>query len=173
MAKSFKFKDNMYLDTKSIVHDKKLLSDVLNKLSKNPVGEFTIWQGNKLITNDNTFQYLGTYYNLYPCLQTKFPEKIGFTRKYKLALDWTDSKTSGNIYIRFTDINGNNIQEKMFPYTYGSINDGIRKTYIQDAPDLSVYGNGHVNLSCTPDWASGGQFRIYRVYLLVYDELEV
>ena len=35
MAKSFKFKDNMYLDTKSIVYDKKLLSDLLNKLSKN------------------------------------------------------------------------------------------------------------------------------------------
>lgn len=35
MSKSFKFKEDMYLDTKSIVHDKKLLSDVLNKLSKN------------------------------------------------------------------------------------------------------------------------------------------
>lgn len=31
MSKSFKFKNNMYLDTKGIVHNKELLSDVLNK----------------------------------------------------------------------------------------------------------------------------------------------
>lgn len=29
MSKSFKFKNNMYLDTKGIVHNKKLLSDIL------------------------------------------------------------------------------------------------------------------------------------------------
>lgn len=31
MSKSFKFKNNMYLDTKGIVHNKQLLSDILNK----------------------------------------------------------------------------------------------------------------------------------------------
>lgn len=30
MSKSFKFKNNMYLDSKSIVHNKELLSNVLN-----------------------------------------------------------------------------------------------------------------------------------------------
>lgn len=31
MSKSFKFKNNMYLDTKGIVHNKKLLSDILSE----------------------------------------------------------------------------------------------------------------------------------------------
>ena len=35
MSKSFKFKNNMYLDTKGIVHNKELLSNVLNKKQKN------------------------------------------------------------------------------------------------------------------------------------------
>lgn len=32
MSKSFKFKNNMYLDSKSIVHNKKNLSEILNKM---------------------------------------------------------------------------------------------------------------------------------------------
>ena len=49
MSKSFKFKNNMYLDTKGIVHNKKLLSDILYTIgsiymSKNNTNTSTLYE---------------------------------------------------------------------------------------------------------------------------------
>ena len=170
MARSFKFKNDMYLDTKGIVHNKILLSELL---SQNPIGEFVLWEGNKLITNNNTYQYIATYYSIIANLEKKFPIKIGLKRRYKLVLEYTDNKTSGDVYIRFTAPNAIdlNVQERLFENVYGVIADGTRYLGILEAPDFSIYTN-HVDIYCTPDFATGGQVRIYKLYLLVYDELE-
>ena len=52
MAKSFKYKDNTYLDTKGIVHNRKLLADIIY-----PVGSIYISANN---TNPSTY-YGGTW----------------------------------------------------------------------------------------------------------------
>lgn len=154
MSKSYKFKNGNYIDSTGIVHNKTLLSELLKQMSKNPIGEFVLWEGNMLITNDNTFQWIGAYYNINAQLIEKYPVKTGFNRKYKLVLDYTDNKTEGAVYIRFTDFVGNNIEDKLFPFTWGDIYSDIRHFAILDAPDFTKY-NTHINLYCTPDWASG------------------
>lgn len=174
MNKSYKLKNENYIDTRGIVNNKVILSDLLKNMSKNPIGEFVLWEGNKLITSNNTYQYIGTYYNINGNLKSKFPIKEGFKRKYKLALEYTDNKTEGNVYIRFAswgDAN-KNAQERLFQITWGTVADGTKNFGLLDAPDFSIYVN-HIDIFCTPDFATGGQVRIYKVYLLVYDELEV
>lgn len=161
----------LQLKGKNIANIIKIIEAIKQKNSE-PIGEFILWEGNQLFTNDGTFQYLGNYYNFLTCLLSKYPLKTGFKRSYKLQLDYTDNKSSGSTYIRFTDYDGGNIQEKLFPFTWGAVDSGIRKMAIVDAPDLSVY-TGHIRLSCTQDYATGGSSRLYKLSLLVYDELEV
>lgn len=156
MARSYKLENENYIDTKGIVHNKVLLSEVLKNMSKNPIGELVLWEGNKLITNNGTYQFIGTYYNIYEMLLKRFPLKEGFKRKYMIALDYTDSKPTGNVYIRFsfwTDIN-DRAQERLFHITCGDCTDGVRRVDILPAPDFSVY-TPHMNMYCTPDFATG------------------
>lgn len=172
MNKSYRLKNGNYIDTRGIVNNKVILSDLLRNMSKNPIGEFVLWEGNRLITCDNTYQYIGTFYNINVNLEIKFPIKEEFKRKYKLALEYTDNKTNGNVYIRFSKTDGTNIQERLFLNTWGTVGDGTKHFGCLEAPDFSVYEN-HIDMFCTPDFATGGQVRIYKLYLLVYDELEV
>lgn len=138
---------------------------------ENSVGEFILWQGNRLITADGSFQFLGIYYNWKTYLLNRYPLKDGYERSYKILLEYTDNKTSGSIYIRFRNNSASFSREILFPFTWGGIDDGIRRAEIMNFSDDIVNNlNGHMNIHTTPDYETGGQYRLYRLALLVYDK---
>lgn len=63
MSKSFKFKNNMYLDTKGIVHEKTFLNNILDKLLKSNIlyeseeGVTAGANGNSVILNDSVTNF--------------------------------------------------------------------------------------------------------------------
>ncbi len=119
-------------------------------------GEIVLWQGNKLITNDNTYQYIATFYNINFTLEHIFPLKEGFKRRYELVLEYTDNKPRGNVYIRFTEWNNinANAEERLFVNMGGAVKDGTKGVQVLSAPDFSKYVN-HTDIYCTPDFATG------------------
>ena len=181
MSKSIKLQDNTYFDTKGISHNKKALYDIIEKqnkvidsMSKNPVGDFAIWEGDVLKTGDSTYTWtwLTTFYALKTCIETKYPLRSGFKRTAKIYIVATDNKSSGNLYIRVKNSNDDvYLKEYLFSCTWGSVVDQVRNFRIADF-DYANLPYGHKDFFVTPDFATGGTIRIYKIGLLIYDTLE-
>lgn len=151
------------------------LYDLLKKKFQEPAGEFTIFNGNYVGKEDGTYKEIATLYDFYNSLLDKFPLKEGFTRKYKIAMDYTNTNivNDGHIYVRFANYDtGANMKEYLFDNVWGSIEDGTRKTQIMDFDIETISKIAHFRLKVSPGFGSGADYRIYRVYLIVYDVLE-
>lgn len=143
--------------------------NLLNNLFENPVGELLLWEGNILIDNPSsgTWEKLTTFYWLKNRLEKVYPLKTGFTRTAKLCMEYSDNKSEGNVYVKFEDSDYNK------QYIFSRLNGNSEETYrTLDFEDFDYDGltTGHKEISVTPDWASGGKVRIYRLYLLIYDK---
>lgn len=169
-----KLKDNKLLDTSSSSYRRKDLSTIIYNLQETPIGEFVLWEGNKLISNNNSFQFIGTRYQALGDLRQIFPEKAGYTRSYKLKLEYTDNKSSGGVYITLRDNNDSNSTDFIFGKTWGGTDDGVRRSDVLNFPNsnwskfpswIKIYG--------TPDFATGGSIRYYKLSLLIYDKIIV
>lgn len=160
-------------------------ADILNQMqnetknlimeeSKKPVGEFTLWQGNLYGVEDGAFKEIAICYNGYGCLLKKFPLKEGFTRKYKIAMEYTNTNIpNGHMFLQFSNFDTDySMKEYLFDNVYGSDADGVRKTQIQDFDIDTIKQVGHFKLKVTPTFNSQAAYRIYRIYLIVYDVLE-
>lgn len=157
-------------NNKIIAELQKTISGLTSKvaeLNKIPVGEFTLWEGNKYISNNGTFQWIGIRYSASQDLLNQFPTKVGYTRKHALVLDYSDNKTQGAVYIRLNS--PNQAQEFLFPLTWGDPSDGVRRSARLNMNDGSPFTGGHVDIYCTPDFATGGNIRLYRLFIQVYD----
>ena len=107
MPKSFKFKNNMYLDSKGIVHNKTILSDFLPKLSRH----YDMEKASEINLNNYVTPgryYIGNKYTNAPLSSTIFGVLIVITSRY-YSWNKTDQSnwiwqiildTSGNIFIR-------------------------------------------------------------------------
>ena len=144
-------------------------------LSKNPIGEFTLWEGNTSGTENGSFHWLSCYYTPKDRVVDKFPLKTGFTRKYKLVIDYTTTGigTNGQFFVQFKVANGGAVlKEYSFENVWGLITDGVRSQDMKDF-DIADLGTSHIDISVSPTYGSGAGYRVYRIYLLVYDEMEV
>lgn len=150
----------------------KALYDYLKLRSQQPLGEFTIWQGNFLKTGNDTWSNLGVFYGMKEAILYRYPLKTGYTRKVKIVLDETDNKSSGGIYVRLTNtpFSGSFTREYIFGVTWGSTTDGVRNHKYLDF-NFDELPNGHMQIDITPDFATDGTIRIYRVYFIIYDEI--
>ena len=227
MSKAVKLRNNLYLDSTSIVYNRKKLNEEIasiweaintnktslqnsinsvnstlqssiNSVNSNlttsinnvnndlkaklksttdtPIGEFTIWEGNVEIQNNSTWHWIGEFYAAKMHLLNKFPLRSGYTRKYKIAMDYTDNITQEGyaVYLGLTDANTGRRTEYLFDLTWGSTTSGVRRTGIRDFDANTLPGN-HWTIHVTPAHAvrQGTPVRIYRIYLLVYDVLNV
>ena len=172
MAKAIKLNNDIYLDSNNVNYKRKILKDIISNILSNPIGEFIIWEGNKEITSNGTWQQIATYYSLKETVIAKFPLKDKFTRKYKLCLEVTDNIGGvGNYeYIKFSQESYS--KEYMYPNIWGSSEDGYRAFKMQDF-DFDGLPNGTITIYATPAFlASGSTMRIYKLYLLIYDTIE-
>ena len=170
MAKSIKLSNETFIDTSSIMHNKKQLKNILNSIFENPIGEFILWEGNILKTGNNLWTNLATWYWLKSKIEYKYPLKNGYKRSAKLYVVKTDNKSKGNIYVRLQDLdNGSYYKEYLFPVTWGGTDDGTRSLDIVDF-DYDGLTDGHKKIDFTPDFAHGGIVRIYKIGLLLYDK---
>lgn len=138
-----------------------------------------LWQGDILVTYaENTFQYLGTYYNFLECILNLFPLKAGFKRVYKIAMDYTDNKTAGSTFIQLITADSTSEVQVDFPFTWGSADSHIGHMNIGKKPETEeeivdiTKLQGNIIIRVTPDGTNGGQTRIRKVSILVYDILE-
>ncbi|MBO5143033.1 MAG: hypothetical protein J6C46_08640 [Clostridia bacterium] len=136
----------------------------------NPVGEFTLWEGNFFTENNIGWKHLGTVYSLVPDCLYKFPLRQGYTRKYKLAVDYTTTNTAG-FHIRLTKTTDGGGVELIYGNVWGSTDDGVRAHGILDL-DLNAISGSHVNIECTTAFATQSWYRVYKIAVLVYDVLE-
>ena len=147
-----------------------------NSLFSNPIGEFILWEGNTSGTENGSFHWLACYYNAKINVLQKFPLKTGFTRKYKLVIDYTTTNIlseTGHFFVQFKVANGGAVlKEYAFRNIWGLTTDGVRTQDIKDF-DIADLGTEHIDISVTPQYGSGAAYRVYRIYLLVYDEMEV
>ena len=150
----------------------KNLVDVLQRMSKRRVGEFTLWEGNRSFSANGSFQWLGTHYSPVNNLLRDFPLQSGYTRSYKLYLDYTTNNiTNGSLYIQFKNFNDVVLQEYLFSNVWGDPSDNVRTRNVLDF-DINSLGTGHINLNVTSSFASGScSWRIYRLFIAIYDEL--
>jgi hypothetical protein len=181
MSKAIKLKNDVYLDSTGIVHNGINLKTVLdginskvNTLYENPVGEFTIWEGDVTKVGNGTWTQLGTYYFLKSCIENKFPLKTGFKRSAKIYIEEVDNKQSGNIYVKVSGIDSNDTYSKeyLFPPTWGGTGSSTLqvKTFKMLDFDYNGLTGGHKDIFVTPDFATNGTVRIYKVGLLIYDK---
>ena len=181
MSKAIKLKNDVYLDSAGIVHNKINLKTVLdginskvNTLYENPVGEFTIWEGDVTKVGNGTWTQLGTYYFLKSCIENKFPLKTGFKRSAKIYIEEVDNKQSGNIYVKVSGIDSNDTYSKeyLFPPKWrGSGSSDLQeKTFQMLDLDYNGLTGGDKDIFVTPDFATNGTVRIYKVGLLIYDK---
>ena len=148
---------------------------MLVSLTKNPIGEFTLFEGSKLYTSNGSFQWLGEYYVPMTHLLKKFPLREGFTRKYKISMEYTDSISvaGAKMYLQLRQ-NETVLKEFLYDLTWGATDNGMRRYGELDFDINILPSTGHINMYVTPSFSAGTgiQFRIYRVYLRVYDVIE-
>lgn len=170
MSKKIKLSNETFLDSSSVIYSKKQLNNILNSIFENPIGEFILWEGNVLKTGDSTWTNLTTWYLLKSKIEFKYPLKSGYKRTAKIYVVKSDNKSKGNIYLRLQDLDGTSYnKEYLFPVTWGSIDDGYKCLDILDF-DYDGLTYGHKKIDFTPDFANGGNVRIYKVGLLLYDK---
>lgn len=141
-------------------------------LKQVPVGEFIIWEGNRLVENNGQFHHLGTFYFTNEHLNKKFPEVRGFRKKYQMELTYTDNKPgTGYVYIHLSNNNDTWSYDLLFDPTWGGIDDNVRRTHIINIPKI-IFDNltSWWKIYGTPDWATGGAVRYYKISILVYYE---
>lgn len=145
------------------------------ELSKTPVGEFLLWEGNYYGYDNSTFQQIACYYSPMNKINELYPKRYGFKRKYKLVCDYTTTNildSAGYFFVRFQDAFGGVVRtEMLFPNVWGATEDGIRSRHVLDFEAEDVL-KGHQDIFVTPSWGSGASFRIYRLSILIYDELD-
>ena len=141
-------------------------------LSRYPLGEFVLWEGDKEVTMNGSWQYLGEYYWLKQKIESKFPVDDGFKRKMKLCIESTDNLQSGmSEYIKLAQ-GSSYSKEYLFPNVSGGVSEGIRTFQWLDF-DYDNLPSGHITFSATPSFsATGRTMRIYRIYLLIFLELD-
>jgi len=166
-------------------YDAGTINDLFNQISKNPVGEYILWEGNYYGTENGSYHNLGIRYSIIEEIDDKFPLKEGFTRKYDLCMEYTNTHIPDSyLYLRFSDYDFENPEtpgavlsgeDFAFADRWGSIADGIRAISINKDIDISRLTpvNYHAWIQVSPLFGSGAQFRIYKIYLLVYDELNL
>lgn len=146
----------------------------INTSYENPVGEFVIWEGDVTKVGDSTWTQLGTYYFLKSCIENKFPLKTGFKRSAKIYIEEVDNKQSGNVYIKVSGIDSNDTYSKeyLFPPTSGGTGSSTLQVRTFKMLDFDYNGltGGHKDIFVTPDFATNGTVRIYKVGLLIYDK---
>ena len=152
------------------------IANLISIKSQEPIGEFVLWEGNYCNTENGNFYPLGVYYSTYSCIVEHFPLKEGFTRKYKLMMEYTntDANTENAMYVQFADAaTHESYKEYTFPNIWGGAEDGTR-TCSESKEDFDIatlHDNGSIRIKITPAFGSGAQFRVYKIYLLVYDVL--
>ncbi len=121
---------------------------------------------------------MGTYYSFLSSILNLFPLKDGFKRIYKIAMDYTDNKIAGSTFIQLITADSTNEVQVDFPFTWGSVDEHIGHLIIGTKPgtaekivDITKL-QGNIIIRVTPDWINGGQTRIRKVSILVYDILE-
>ena len=144
MAKSIKLKDNTYLDSKGIVHNRALLSDILNKsitintnykicyINSVTVNTSKSYQVlNYVIPNDGTYLIIGN-------LNTNYYGESGRELKVNLARNW-------DVFSQFIGVCNS--------YTY-TLSTSISAIYQFKKDDkLEVY---YSNTDDTKKWSCGG-----------------
>lgn len=139
-------------------------------LNEVPVGELVIWEGNRLIQYNGSYQSLGVFYMVNEHLNIKFPNVNGFTKKYRMELTYTDNKPgTGKVYVHVENNPSTWSYDFLFEPTWGGIEDGIRRIGIVDIPQ-NVFNNlpSWWKIFGTPDFANGGAVRYYKISILVY-----
>lgn len=175
MAKSIKLNNETYIDSSGIIHEKQTLDMIINKIINTSIlGEFVLWEGNTLFSNTGAWQTLGDYYDLKQCIEMKFPIISGYKRTARICMECTDNKSSGGNYLKLENnegYGGSYSKQYIFPYTWGAVTDGTRtfKSLEFSYDDLPT---GHITMHITPDFAGGGQIRLYKIYLLISDDIE-
>lgn len=145
-------------------------NNALIETSKNPVGELTIWEGNFSSGSDAGWQYIGTNYNLALAVLDRFPLREGYTRKYKLVIDYTTTNAEG-FYVKFTRSDESAYKEYIGHNVWGSTDDGVRAYDILDF-DLNFLLGYHNHIHVTTGFATQSWYRVYKLAVLVYDVLE-
>lgn len=194
---------NVYWDSTSVIHNRERLYDEINKIwsaintnnanlqanidyvsynllskikstTETQIGEFTIWEGNVEVLNTHTWHWIGEYYAAKTHLLNKFPLRDGYTRSYKIAMEYSDNITTADcpVYLGLTDANTGVRTEYSFDLTWGSTTSGVRRMCIRDFNANTLPGNHwtiHVTTAHAANWNT--PLRVYRIYLLVYDIL--
>lgn len=134
-----------------------------------PVGEYTLWQGDRTITGNNTFQELGWAYNAKWYAIQKYPPKTGYKRTAKLVLEYTDNLTGDySVYVRLDQQNGYS-KEYLYPITWGGTGNDIRRWASLDM-DYDGITNDHITIYVTPSFAAGSKMvSFHRLYMVLYD----
>ena len=158
------------LDSSGVVHKRRILNNIIDSVLDRPVGEMTLWEGEKLITDTGAFQWLITYYYLKDAVFLKFPIKNGFKRKAKLIMESTDNMTSNFTYVKFKVDSYE--KDYAFNHTWGGTDNMFKSIKIIEF-DLDSLPSGHTQILITPPIGmSDAKVFIYRLYLLLYDVLE-
>lgn len=136
----------------------------------NPIGELTIWEGNVNGGSADGWKYIGTNYNLAIAVRERFPLRPGYTRKYKLFIDYSTTNTSG-FYVKFTRLSDGSEVEYIGHNVWGSTNDGVRAYELLEF-DLDYFLGSHNDIHITTAFATESWYRLYKLAIAVYDILE-
>ena len=159
-------------EVSGISFDINSLLELLVKKSQDHIGEYTLWEGNICEQENGSYYHIGTHYSAINGVLSRFPVKgTPFTRKYKIVVDYsTTNITNGDFHVKLSK-SGTKLSEYLFHNIWGSTSDGVR-TYSALDFNINHLGDGHLDIEVSPTFGTGAYFRIYRIYLLIYDTLD-